>query len=86
MQGDLIRLLVHSAAPVRDLAHALVMRHIRQDPGSSHSFVNAYLQCLNSNNQDIVNAALKNLPEFAILAQGLCAPTSAKSKIKVIYM
>ncbi|KAK3090472.1 hypothetical protein FSP39_012133, partial [Pinctada imbricata] len=67
--GDLKKLLINSSDRVRNTAYSLIMRHIRQNPKTAEQFVGIYLQCLDSNNPDIVTSALKNLPEFCILCQ-----------------
>ncbi|XP_022109567.1 integrator complex subunit 1-like isoform X2 [Acanthaster planci] len=53
----------------RAIAFVLVIRYIRHDPSVASKFLPAYMDCLNSMDQEIVQTALKNLPEFTLLCQ-----------------
>lgn len=63
----LLRLLSDESNACRNQAHTLLLRHIRQNPGTTHKFVEAYMDCLNSSEPDVVLTAAKFLPEFIIL-------------------
>lgn len=63
----LVRLLSEETSSCRTQAHALLLRHIRQSPGNAHKFVDAYMDCLNSTEPDVVLSAAKFLPEFVVL-------------------
>ncbi|XP_064607195.1 integrator complex subunit 1-like [Liolophura sinensis] len=67
---DLKRLLVVQNDRCRNTAFALLLRHIRHSPGSAPSVLPAFLHCLDSQSPDLINSALRNLPEFAVLCQG----------------
>ncbi|XP_076072548.1 integrator complex subunit 1-like isoform X1 [Mytilus galloprovincialis] len=54
---------------IRNTAFNLIMRHVRQTPSTAIQYVGLYLQCLNSNNPDVVTSALKILAEFCVLCQ-----------------
>ncbi|VDI25204.1 integrator complex subunit 1 [Mytilus galloprovincialis] len=54
---------------IRNTAFNLIMRHVRQSPSTAIQYVGLYLQCLNSNNPDVVTSALKILAEFCVLCQ-----------------
>ncbi|XP_071131635.1 integrator complex subunit 1-like isoform X1 [Mytilus edulis] len=54
---------------IRNTAFNLIMRHVRQNPSTAIQYVGLYLQCLNSNNPDVVTSALKILAEFCVLCQ-----------------
>ncbi|KAK3607441.1 hypothetical protein CHS0354_035142 [Potamilus streckersoni] len=66
---DLKRLMLSSNDQCRNTAHALVMRFIKQNPKQGVGFVSTFLQCLDSKIPDIINSALRNLPEFTVLCQ-----------------
>ncbi|XP_038064280.1 integrator complex subunit 1-like [Patiria miniata] len=53
----------------RQTAFVLVIRYIRHDPSVASKFLPAYMECLNSMDQEVVQTALKNLPEFTLLCQ-----------------
>ncbi|XP_071797108.1 integrator complex subunit 1-like isoform X1 [Asterias amurensis] len=53
----------------RQIAFTLVIRYIRHDPSVANKFLPAYMECLSSVDQEVVQTALKNLPEFTLLCQ-----------------
>jgi len=63
----LVRLLSDATSSYRIQAHTLLLRHIRQNPGTAHKFVETYMDCLNSSEPDVVFTAVKFLPEFIVL-------------------
>ncbi|XP_061404832.1 integrator complex subunit 1 [Lethenteron reissneri] len=68
-QAELQVLMGHADEACRDLAFTLAMRSGRHSPRCAPSFLPAYLYCLDSDNFDVVQTALRNLPEFAVLCQ-----------------
>ncbi|CAH1794337.1 unnamed protein product [Owenia fusiformis] len=66
---DLKRLLTVTDEKCRKLSFTLVMRHIRQNPGSGKDFVPTILQCLDSSNYEVVSSALTNIAEFTLLCR-----------------
>ncbi|XP_069125387.1 integrator complex subunit 1-like [Argopecten irradians] len=67
--GDLKKLLLDLNDKIRNTCYSLIMRYIRQVPRSGVQFLASFLQCLDSDNADIITSALKNLPEFCVLCQ-----------------
>jgi len=63
----LVRLLSGETSSCRTQAHSLLLRHIRQNPGNAHKFVDAYMDCLNSSEPDVVLTTAKFLPQFIVL-------------------
>ncbi|XP_055874632.1 integrator complex subunit 1 isoform X1 [Biomphalaria glabrata] len=53
----------------REVTFTLILRRLRQNPKKAEHFVNTFLDCLDSDNPNIVASALKNLAEFAALCQ-----------------
>ncbi|XP_048256851.1 integrator complex subunit 1-like [Haliotis rufescens] len=69
-ESELRQLMLESNDKCRNLAFALVMRHLRTAPSRSSEFVAMYLQCLSDSNPDIIKTALTNMTEFTVLCQG----------------
>ncbi|XP_033752257.1 integrator complex subunit 1-like [Pecten maximus] len=67
--GDLKKLLLDLSDKIRNTCYSLIMRYVRQMPRSAVHFLGSFLQCLDSDNSDIITSALKNLPEFCVLCQ-----------------
>ncbi|OWF40859.1 integrator complex subunit 1-like [Mizuhopecten yessoensis] len=67
--GDLKKLLLDLNDKIRNTCYSLIMRYVRQVPRSAVQFLGSFLQCLDSDNSDIITSALKNLPEFCVLCQ-----------------
>nr|XP_058960995.1 integrator complex subunit 1-like isoform X3 [Pocillopora verrucosa] len=63
----LVRLLSDATSTCRTQAHTLLLRHIRQSPGTAVKFVETYMDCLNSTEPDVILTASKFLPEFIVL-------------------
>lgn len=53
----------------RMTAFNLVMRYVKSNPSRGKHFISTYLQCLESDQVDIVLTALEHLPEFVVLVQ-----------------
>ncbi|XP_072029946.1 integrator complex subunit 1-like isoform X2 [Amphiura filiformis] len=66
---ELSRLLTSPHKDCRQQAFTLVIRYIRHDPSVASKFLPAYLDTLNSDVQEVIQTALKNLPEFTLLCQ-----------------
>ncbi|XP_064630438.1 integrator complex subunit 1-like isoform X2 [Lineus longissimus] len=67
--GDLKRLIYHNNERIRNIAFMLVMRHVRSNPSSCGQFVPSYIKCLESENHEVIDSALRHLPEFSLLGQ-----------------
>ncbi|CAG5115061.1 unnamed protein product, partial [Candidula unifasciata] len=68
-ESQLRSLMMSPSDQCRGTAFALIMRALRQNPRKSEHFVATFLDCLGSENPDIVTTALKNLAEFTALCQ-----------------
>jgi len=67
---DLRRLILESASEsCRSLAHTLLIRYLQEHPGDSSSCVTTFLRCLESENADVVESALKHVPDYALICQ-----------------
>ncbi|CAL1270879.1 unnamed protein product [Larinioides sclopetarius] len=53
----------------RMTAFNLVMRYVKNNPSKGKLFISSYLQCLESDQVDVVLTALEHLPEFTVLVQ-----------------
>lgn len=70
--GKLTELIFYSSSDVRNLAHDLLLRILKQNPGNNvinSSCFNAYLQCLNSDDVNISTSVLNNLTEIVLSLQ-----------------
>jgi len=63
----LVRLLSDVTNTCRTQAHTLLLRHIRENPGTAHKFVDTYMDCLNSTEPGVILTAAKFIPEFIVL-------------------
>ncbi|GFQ87230.1 integrator complex subunit 1 [Trichonephila clavata] len=67
---DSLKNLMHdNNAQYRMTAFNLVMRYVKNNPSQGRLFISSYLQCLESDQVDIVLTALEHLPEFTVLVQ-----------------
>lgn len=62
-------LMQDSNLQFRMITFNLVMRYIKNNPSRGQQFISTYLQCLESDQVDIVLTALEHLPEFVVLVQ-----------------
>ncbi|CRK92499.1 CLUMA_CG006039, isoform A [Clunio marinus] len=70
--GKLTELIFYSSSDVRNLAHSLLLKVLRQNPGNNNinsSCFNAYLQCLHSGDINITTSVLDNLTEIVLCLQ-----------------
>ncbi|KAL4240200.1 Integrator complex subunit 1 [Mactra antiquata] len=66
---DFKRLMLFANDQCRNTTFELVKRHLKQSLRHVDEFVPIFLQCLDSENPDIVTTALTNLAEFTLLCQ-----------------
>ncbi|KAG8191071.1 hypothetical protein JTE90_008385 [Oedothorax gibbosus] len=66
---NLKSLMQDNNAQFRMTAFNLVMRYVKNNPSRGKLFISSYLQCLESEEVDVVLTALDHLPEFTILVQ-----------------
>jgi len=67
---DLRRLILESASEsCRTLAHTLLIRYLQEHPDDSSTCVTTFLRCLESDNADVVESALKHVPDYALICQ-----------------
>jgi len=67
---DLRRLILESASEsCRGLAHTLLIRYLQEHPDDSSACVTTFLRCLESENADVVESALKHVPDYALICQ-----------------
>ena len=57
-------------APVRELAHSLLLRHLQQTPAAADRCVSAYFECQDSGDECAHAMLLDRLPDIVMLAQG----------------
>lgn len=62
-------LMQDSNMQFRMITFNLVMRYVKSNPSRGKQFISTYLQCLESDQVDIVLTALDHLPEFVVLVQ-----------------
>lgn len=70
--GKLSELIFYSSSDVRDLAHIMVLKVLKHNPGNAvinSSCFNAYLQCLHNDNINISSSVLDNLTEIVLSLQ-----------------
>ncbi|CAH1273051.1 INTS1 [Branchiostoma lanceolatum] len=67
--ADLKRLMSDSHDDCRNIAHNLVMRHIKSKPSCAAEFLDSYLHCLDTNDHNIIKTTLRNLADYIVLCQ-----------------
>ncbi|XP_019614901.1 PREDICTED: integrator complex subunit 1-like [Branchiostoma belcheri] len=67
--ADLKRLMSDSHDDCRNIAHNLVMRHIKSEPSCAADFLDSFLHCLDTNDHNIVKTTLRNLADYIVLCQ-----------------
>lgn len=70
--GKLTELIFYTSSDVRNLAHVLLLKVLKQNPGNSvinSSCFNAYLQCLNNEDINIATSVLDHLTEIVLSLQ-----------------
>ncbi|XP_062264051.1 integrator complex subunit 1 isoform X1 [Platichthys flesus] len=67
--NDLQRLMVSSEELCRNMAFSLALRCMQNNPCLATDFLPTYMYCMGSGNFDVVQTALRNLPEYVLLCQ-----------------
>ncbi|XP_067911980.1 integrator complex subunit 1 [Heterodontus francisci] len=67
--NDLQRLMSSPEELSRNAAFVLAMRSIQNNPRTATDFLPTFMYCLGFGNYDVVQTALKNLPEYTLLCQ-----------------
>ncbi|XP_059480068.1 integrator complex subunit 1 [Neocloeon triangulifer] len=62
-------LLLHPSNNTRSLAHTLLLRYLRYNPGAASASVTTFVHCLDSSNPDIQASAIERIPEVVVCAQ-----------------
>ncbi|XP_020830897.1 integrator complex subunit 1 isoform X2 [Phascolarctos cinereus] len=66
---NLQRLMSASEESCRNLAFNLALRSIQNNPSIAADFLPTYMHCLGSRDFEVMQTALKNLPEYTLLCQ-----------------
>uniref|UniRef100_A0A3Q3GD68 Integrator complex subunit 1 n=1 Tax=Labrus bergylta TaxID=56723 RepID=A0A3Q3GD68_9LABR len=67
--NDLQRLMASSEDLCRNMAFSLALRCIQNNPCLATDFLPTFMYCMGSGNFDVVQTALRNLPEYVLLCQ-----------------
>nr|XP_015804103.2 integrator complex subunit 1 isoform X1 [Nothobranchius furzeri]XP_054596128.1 integrator complex subunit 1 isoform X1 [Nothobranchius furzeri] len=67
--NDLQRLMTSSEELSRNMAFSLALRCIQNNPRLATDFLPTFMYCMGSGNFDVVQTALRNLPEYSLLCQ-----------------
>lgn len=70
--GKLTELIFYSSSDVRNIAHLMLLKILKQNPGNAvinSSCFNAYLQCLHNDDINITTSVLENLTEIVLSLQ-----------------
>ncbi|CAL8303109.1 unnamed protein product [Merluccius merluccius] len=67
--NDLQRLMTSSEELCRTMAFNLALRCIQGNPRLATDFLPTFMYCMGSGNFDVVQTALRNLPEYVLLCQ-----------------
>eukprot|EP00066_Takifugu_rubripes_P029582 XP_011618848.1 PREDICTED: integrator complex subunit 1-like [Takifugu rubripes] len=67
--SDLQRLMASSEELCRNMAFSLALRCIQNNPSLATDFLPTFMYCMSSGNFDVVQTALRNLPEYVLLCQ-----------------
>ncbi|XP_027382398.1 integrator complex subunit 1 isoform X3 [Bos indicus x Bos taurus] len=66
---SLQRLMSSAEESCRSLAFSLALRSIQNNPGIAADFLPTFMYCLGSRDFEVVQTALRNLPEYTLLCQ-----------------
>ncbi|XP_007939442.1 integrator complex subunit 1 [Orycteropus afer afer] len=66
---NLQRLMSSAEESCRNLAFSLALRSIQNNPSIAADFLPTFMYCLGSRDFEVVQTALKNLPEYTLLCQ-----------------
>ncbi|XP_029433335.1 integrator complex subunit 1 [Rhinatrema bivittatum] len=66
---DLQRLMNSSEESCRSLAFSLALRSIQNNPSIAADFLPTFMYCLGSRDFEVMQTALRNLPEYTLLCQ-----------------
>uniref|UniRef100_A0A2K6R810 Integrator complex subunit 1 n=1 Tax=Rhinopithecus roxellana TaxID=61622 RepID=A0A2K6R810_RHIRO len=66
---NLQRLMSSAEESCRNLAFSLALRSIQNSPSIAADFLPTYMYCLGSQDFEVVQTALRNLPEYTLLCQ-----------------
>ncbi|CAB1341759.1 unnamed protein product [Coregonus sp. 'balchen'] len=67
--NDLQRLMSSTEELCRNMAFSLALRCIQNNPCMAADFLPTFMYCMGSGNFDVVQTALRNLPEYVLLCQ-----------------
>ncbi|XP_066544954.1 integrator complex subunit 1 [Amia ocellicauda] len=67
--NDLQRLMSSPEELCRNMAFSLALRCVQNNPSMASEFLPTFMYCLGSGNFDVVQTALRNLPEYVLLCQ-----------------
>uniref|UniRef100_A0A672MNH3 Integrator complex subunit 1 n=1 Tax=Sinocyclocheilus grahami TaxID=75366 RepID=A0A672MNH3_SINGR len=67
--NDLQRLMSSPEEVCRNMAFSLALRCVQNIPSMAAEFLPTFMYCLGSGNFDVVQTALRNLPEYVLLCQ-----------------
>eukprot|EP00063_Salmo_salar_P067181 XP_014042016.1 PREDICTED: integrator complex subunit 1-like [Salmo salar] len=67
--NDLRRLMSSTEDLCRNMAFSLALRCIQNSPCTAADFLPTFMYCMGSGNFDVVQTALRNLPEYVLLCQ-----------------
>ncbi|XP_075894686.1 integrator complex subunit 1 isoform X1 [Nelusetta ayraudi] len=67
--NDLQRLMTSSEELCRNMAFSLALRCMQNNPALAADFLPTFMYCMGSGNFDVVQTALRNLPEYVLLCQ-----------------
>ncbi|KAJ8389649.1 hypothetical protein AAFF_G00115250 [Aldrovandia affinis] len=67
--SDLQRLMSSPEELCRNMAFSLALRCLQNNPCLATEFLPTFMYCLGSGNFDVVQTALRNLPEYVLLCQ-----------------
>ncbi|MCI4392221.1 hypothetical protein PGIGA_G00143530 [Pangasianodon gigas] len=67
--NDLQRLMSSPEELCRNMAFSLALRCIQNTPSLASDFLPTFMYCMGSGNFDVIQTALRNLPEYVLLCQ-----------------
>ncbi|XP_043945691.1 integrator complex subunit 1 [Protopterus annectens] len=83
--NDLQRLMSSTEEACRNLAFSLALRCIENNPLTACDFLPTFMLCLGSGNFEVVQTALKNLPEYTLFCQENAAVLLHRAFLVGIY-
>ncbi|XP_058148461.1 integrator complex subunit 1 isoform X1 [Dasypus novemcinctus] len=82
---NLQRLMSSAEEACRSLAFSLALRSVQHDPSTAADFLPAFMACLGSRDFEVMQTALRSLPEYTLLCQEHAAALLHRAFLVGVY-